>query len=857
MARKLRIECEQRTRAGGVLKDLRTGAQAWFYRGETIILELGLFAAGRMQLKANITTLTLTIKSGGSGGTDVITPIVVGPSQLAETITAQQWKQGTAALLTVTIADTSTSVMPAGMLTMEVVAVVSGKTCVFASGTIESVTLATLVTGAAPSPAAPVAYTKAEVDALIEAMARAAPGSERVGDFSALQAAVALSGDRIIELTSDITIGANLIIPKNKVLVFNNHKFLQGSAWKVIIHAQMPMLRRQYFDSAFLAGQITGTFGAREVYPEWWGLQSRTYSGDALIPTNILSLNDATAINKAARAYVVIPGSVGPYYGINVSMAPGDYYFTDAVDLTGTMSRVVGAGSNATVVHLTASWNPSEWLAAADFPAVTGGNHSAAFYIGGVYTGTVNFGAGSTYRTGVRGVYINAISASLANWSRNVSGVTARDGVEEQSEVIDVIVEGASGFGVGFTQHSANPATINGLTVCDLWLTGVMKSTSVGLKTTEWTYQSRIDRVTIAHNLTKQHSEYWDKVTGFNNIEMSVVSGSDILTIAIQAGFTGFSATDVGTTPSIVLGQVGWFVTHYNGLSAPFVAAGTTILEILSTTTARMSANATTTGTIVASEYSKISKFRNDFQLGANPAATGSRYIPAVGQTYDKPAYSCIIQGQVSARNIHLEGGVIGVYIKEKGPYGNTVTLDNLDVMHMMNSSQAYYESGDPQEDPGPITTDYHTKACAVLIGGTVAPSGLNVSDAVVMSNIVVQNNCTWLFRDATMGQEERAFGQGQNFGAYYIPNNGVQPFYARGNKYSRGATTPYANIGAGAYDKTAPTSAASTARRFFLNPTGVQQKGAAVANATDAATAITQLNLLLDRTRGLGHIAT
>lgn len=164
MARKIRIECEQRTRAGGTLTDLRSGKQAMFYRGEATSFELGIFANGRMLTKADLTNVKVRIRNGAT----LLSETIIAGSSLSSSLTAQQWRTGNAALLTVGFSAAATGDLPAGMLTLEVSGTVDGTSSIYASGTIESVTLEGLITGTPPTPGPPTSYSKAESDALYE-----------------------------------------------------------------------------------------------------------------------------------------------------------------------------------------------------------------------------------------------------------------------------------------------------------------------------------------------------------------------------------------------------------------------------------------------------------------------------------------------------------------------------------------------------------------------------------------------------------------------------------------------------------------------------------------------------------------
>lgn len=192
MARKIRIECEQRTRAGGVLKCLLTGVQPMFYRGEAITLELALFANGRMIQRADLTYLKVRWKSGAT----LLSETVVASSSLSSALTAQQWRQGNGALASVNYTDSATGVLPAGMLTFEVTGTLTvGGESVFASGTVEAVTLAGLLTGTSPTPGPPTSYSKEESAALYAPIGSTAGLSASIAALETFTARAGASGD--------------------------------------------------------------------------------------------------------------------------------------------------------------------------------------------------------------------------------------------------------------------------------------------------------------------------------------------------------------------------------------------------------------------------------------------------------------------------------------------------------------------------------------------------------------------------------------------------------------------------------------------------------------------------------------
>ncbi len=166
MARKIRIECEQRTSAGRSLIDMRTGVQGWFYRGEAIILELALFANGVMLTKADLTSIKLVLKVGAT----IYSTTTIPAASLSASITAHQWRTGVAALVSPGFSASATGDLPAGMLTFEITGILTtGTESIYASGTIEAVTLSG-VPATPPTPSPPTSYTKAETDGLMDAL---------------------------------------------------------------------------------------------------------------------------------------------------------------------------------------------------------------------------------------------------------------------------------------------------------------------------------------------------------------------------------------------------------------------------------------------------------------------------------------------------------------------------------------------------------------------------------------------------------------------------------------------------------------------------------------------------------------
>jgi hypothetical protein len=84
-----------------------------------------------------------------------------------------------------------------------------------------------------------------------------------------------------------------------------------------------------------------------------------------------------------------------------------------------------------------------------------------------------------TFRTGVKGVEVNAWHASHSHPGRYVSCLSSTGGVEENTVGEDLLLSYFTGFGVGFSNSSIS--TVNGLSLRNFWITGAMGRNSVPL----------------------------------------------------------------------------------------------------------------------------------------------------------------------------------------------------------------------------------------------------------------------------------------------------------------------------------------------------------------------------------------
>lgn len=277
-----------------------------------------------------------------------------------------------------------------------------------------------------------------------------------VKTFAELQAANSDTNITHILLGRDITITSSITIAATKVIFFQKYKFIKSGSATVRFLGSVEAGRYQIF-SGYSAGNITGPFKNSEIYPEWWGMT-----------TNRAEL----AINSAISAV--------DYYnqGNTVSLAAGTYYTGGPIDLRGSLTQLVGAGSGATTIYTTSAWTPSRWMSS--FYYFSGGPFSGANY--NCRSGAILIGgdvvSGHSFRTGIRGVTINCYEATKNNPTKKVCGITCSDYVEENTIIEDICINNFSGFGIGFESESGTH-TVNGVTIRNFWITASVNRDSV------------------------------------------------------------------------------------------------------------------------------------------------------------------------------------------------------------------------------------------------------------------------------------------------------------------------------------------------------------------------------------------
>ena len=321
-----------------------------------------------------------------------------------------------------------------------------------------------------------------------------------------LVAALAETGPRVLYLRSDIILSnVTYIQGSDKTIVFNDWRIIQGlTPGQLRLYGPIIADRQQIFVS-FTAGQIVGTFGSIDIYPEWWGLQDGRHD---------IAIN--CAIQSSTRA-----GAVGltypDWHGTTVSLGPRIYYVARPIDCTGGYINIRGSGSAQTSIITTSAWVADTWMQAEIWgnPSVNLPNHAAVIWIGGLYTDAGNAN-GATYRNQVTGVHIDCGPAGFAlrTTNKRISGISSKSGVEECSIIDEVVITYATGFGIGFCRHRAldgsyPPATVNGLSITNFWIYGATYSDYYGMYFSAWTNNCRVDTGTVAGGLSKSISAQW------------------------------------------------------------------------------------------------------------------------------------------------------------------------------------------------------------------------------------------------------------------------------------------------------------------------------------------------------------
>lgn len=350
----------------------------------------------------------------------------------------------------------------------------------------------------------------ASVQDQINALEYDADVSTRLRDIhtpTQLATALAETGELILRLKAPITLPpGNTFIPREKTIEFGLHWFIDGGGSTVAFYGECVAERRAIF-VGFVAGDIVGTFGGADVYPEWWGLVDSRHD---------IAIN--CAVKSAPRTVPAGLDYNNYWSGITVSLAPRVYYVARPIDCTGGYINLKGAGSAQTTLWTTSAWVADTWEQAEIWgnPAVNEPNHAAVIWIGGVYVGAGAFN-GATYRNQVTGITINCGDAGFAlrTTNKRISGISSKSGVEECSIIDEIVITYATGFGIGFCRHRNTdgnyyPSTVNGLSITNFWIYGATYRDYYGMYFSAWTNNCRVDTGTVAGGLAKSISSQWN-----------------------------------------------------------------------------------------------------------------------------------------------------------------------------------------------------------------------------------------------------------------------------------------------------------------------------------------------------------
>ena len=300
----------------------------------------------------------------------------------------------------------------------------------------------------------------------------AAPAKSRsktVKSFDSLVSGLVDAQIQQIVLGGDITLTDSITFPRGKTIIPNSWHFKEGvKDVTVIFDSYLEAGRTKVFHD-FEPGDIRGSF--TEVFPEWWGLTGSSYDDG----------QHDIAINSAISTFK--PG----IYGNTVSLSSGIYYVSKPIDLRGSLSRLVGAGSGATKIYATKTWEPSKWddcnfwanwnLSELDTQMESGPeSHSALVWIGA----EKNSPTAQSFFTGVSGLSLSGYFPVRKFPNKRISGISWTGYLEELSSIRDVGITTFSGFGIGGS-HPSNITTVNGLTISNFFLADATRRGAVGV----------------------------------------------------------------------------------------------------------------------------------------------------------------------------------------------------------------------------------------------------------------------------------------------------------------------------------------------------------------------------------------
>lgn len=538
------------------------------------------------------------------------------------------------------------------------------------------------------------------------------PWPQQVGSLAELQSAVsgavASTKERTIQLTENIEITTPAFyIPRAKTIIPNGHMFIKSGSGTLYFRGTLSNGLSQVF-SGFGIGEVAGPLFNDEIYPEWWGLVDN---------------NHDIAINCALRT----SGLVNGLPSCVVKLGPRTYDVSHEIDMGFSQATLLGCGGSKTAIVATSAWTDTKWMKCEQWgPVDTVPNHGAIIWIG-----NSDYLRQYSFRSKVIGIDINVTNASLSpgNWNNYyISGISARYGVEEGTQIHDVSVAYASGFAVGFARHVIpetgamyGASVVNGVDLFQVWVFGSCHRDSVAINSGLWANNFTLRNSTIAPGLHKSMS-----------IEYNVPGDS---------------------TPG------------YQG-----------------------------------------------------PGGNDPNVYPAPPQICDYPLAAIIASGNCTITDVHIEGPIIGVLVKEGN--SDNVNISNVKAFGLMDLARnaVYFLDGksgmrdNGSGEPNWVTVSPYEYGCIVFISGRAYPpfgeANLNRTTRCSVSNLTAVGPSCYLLRDPAFGIHRTILNMGQFPDPYTVGAGGLMTFYVRGNVYT--------GSGGGAiYDPSAPV----TDRVYFIGP--------------------------------------
>lgn len=300
--------------------------------------------------------------------------------------------------------------------------------------------------------------------------------------YTSNELATILSKTDYIVLDRDVYIDYDLTVPKGKEIVVGKYKFYNKGGG-LVVYGTLTAARRQIFVN-FDSGKVRGSFDV--VYPEWWGLEDQKHE---------------KAINCALRA------GFKNYSGNKVSLAAGDYIISSTIDMTGSISRLIGAGSGATNIKASNNFNP-EWTESNFYLWGKGALHSTLVEIG-----SKTASSGQSFRGGISNLSISGYSACKRWPGRRISLISSSGYVEENHIIEDVLLSGFTGFGVGFYNPNTI-STVNGLHLRNFWITTSFSREAVPIFIPKHSVVTQVECGTIDCRTHKEYSSDWVTIPG-------------------------------------------------------------------------------------------------------------------------------------------------------------------------------------------------------------------------------------------------------------------------------------------------------------------------------------------------------